>query len=153
MIDWFVLLVPFAVLPLVLIFGFVGCTLNTEGTGAVPRFIYPPGLPSPIGSLLTLAATMTVTGAFGLSNSATVTLTVSPPLSSLKPKGDIVEFPINMEAIGAKEDGTASCTVTLTISGNPTTTLSLSATHSNATADFTLTVTGSGNKPADFALT
>ena len=31
MIDWFVLLVPFAVLPVILVFGFVGCVLETEG--------------------------------------------------------------------------------------------------------------------------
>ena len=79
MIDWFVLLVPFAVLPLVLIFGFVGCVLDTEGTGVVPKFIYPPGLPSPIGSVLILKVDMTVTGAEKATASNSSTLRVTPP--------------------------------------------------------------------------
>jgi hypothetical protein len=156
MIDWFVLLVPFAVLPVVLIFGFVGCVLDTEGIPSAPNFSYPPGLPVPVGSVMTLAVSMVVTGADGASDSDSETRTAvtppPPPALTLKPTGEIITFPkIDLEAIDAEVEGSATCTVTLTIGA--TTCSSLSATHSNPTADFTLTFTGLGNKCADFTLT
>src|SRR5262245_12750207 len=45
MIDWFVLLMPLAALPVILILGFVGCTLDRHGAdiGAV-TLVFPPGL-------------------------------------------------------------------------------------------------------------
>jgi hypothetical protein len=151
MIDWFVMLVPFAVLPVVLIFGFVGCALDTEGIPAAPGLTYPPSLPVPIGSVLTIAVSMTVTGEDGDSKSAQASRSVM----EIKPTGETIEFPsIELDAIDAEEEGSATCTVTLTISGNPDTTFSLpTATHTNPTADFTLSVTGLGNKLADFTLT
>jgi hypothetical protein len=156
MIDWFVLLVPFAVLPLVLIFGFAGCVLDTEGIPSAPNFSYPPALPVPVGSVMTLAVTMTVTGADGASASDSATRTAvtppPPPALTMKPTGEIITFPkIELEAIDAEEEGSASCTVILTIGA--TALPALSATHSNPTAIFTLTFTGLGNKFADFTLT
>jgi hypothetical protein len=153
MIDWFVLLVPFAVLPVVLILGFVGCVLDTEGIPAAPSFTYPPSLPVPIGSVFALTVNMTVTGEDGASKSAQESR--SPGGIIIKPTGETIEFPsIDLEAIDAEEEGSATCTVTLTISGNPDTTFSLPpANHTNPTADFTLGVTGLGNKAADFTLT
>jgi hypothetical protein len=153
MIDWFVLLVPLAVLPVFLIFGFVGCVLDTEGIPAAPGFTYPAGLPVPIGSVLKLKVKMEVTGEDGDSKSEQQNR--SPEGIIIKPTGETIEFPsIDLEEIDAEEEGTASCTVTLTISGNPDTTLPpLSASHNNPTADFTLSVTGFGNKAGDFTLT
>ena len=70
MIDWFVLLIPLAVVPIVLVFGFVGCTLDSSG---VPRaqLSYPAGLKQ---LLVEMEVTVEVTGANGESQSDTKTL-------------------------------------------------------------------------------
>lgn len=45
MMDWFVLLIPLALLPILLLFVFVGCELDRSGTGDSPiKFQYDPGL-------------------------------------------------------------------------------------------------------------
>jgi hypothetical protein len=144
MIDWFVLLVPFAVLPVVLILGFVGCFLDVEGIPDAPSFTYPSGLPTmPTGNVVKLVVTMTVTGEDGASGSETATRSA---LEINNANGETIKFPsIVLEAIDAQEEGSAVCTVILTIGGNPDTTLpALSTTHDNPTADFTLSGTAPG---------
>ena len=49
MIDWFVVLLPIILLPIVLLFAFVGCVLDREGglPGGSVRFIYPANMANP----------------------------------------------------------------------------------------------------------
>jgi hypothetical protein len=51
MIDWSVLLIPIALLPVVLLFAFVGCRLDKSGANpdAPISFTYPAGLTAPSG--------------------------------------------------------------------------------------------------------
>jgi hypothetical protein len=53
MIDWFVLLIPLLVLTLIVLFGFVGCALDSEGgPGFVPLTLqYAPGLQTDVKSI------------------------------------------------------------------------------------------------------
>jgi hypothetical protein len=44
MIDWFVVLIPLALLPIVLLLGFLGCPLDRDGQGTPVTFSYPPVL-------------------------------------------------------------------------------------------------------------
>jgi hypothetical protein len=59
-IDWFMLLAPFAAIPLILIFGFTGCVLPRHGTlPSNPEFIFPGGLSNDVTHL---SVTITVVG-------------------------------------------------------------------------------------------
>ena len=144
MIDWFVLLVPLAVVPVVLVFGFVGCTLDSSG---VPRaqLSYPAGLKQ---VLLEMEVTVEVTGANGESQSDTKSLKGE----DLLPAGDLVDFFIVLDEIDADEKGSAKCQCDLFVIGNPDFGVGLTADHDTPTETFVLTVTGTGSNPADFHL-
>jgi hypothetical protein len=144
MIDWFVLLIPLAVAPIVLVFGFVGCTLDSSG---IPRaqLSYPAGLKQ---LLVEMEVTVEVTGANGESQSDTKTLQGE----DLLPEGDLVDFFIVLDEIDAEEEGSAKCQCDLIVMGNPDFGVGLTADHDTATGTFVLTVTGTGLNPTDFHL-
>ena len=49
MIDWYVVLLPILLVPIILLFGFVGCVLDREGQfpGGSVRFTYPEDMANP----------------------------------------------------------------------------------------------------------
>ncbi len=60
MIDWFVLLIPLVLLPIFLLFVFVGCVLDKDGKGppgpisndTTIHFVYEPGLDTDVHTIL-----------------------------------------------------------------------------------------------------
>jgi hypothetical protein len=77
MIDWFILLVSLAALPIVFVFAFVGCQLQKEGIDG-PTSAYTGWLILRFGEQLAavtlISAIVTVTGAHGESDSVTLSL-------------------------------------------------------------------------------
>jgi hypothetical protein len=51
MIDGFVLLAPLILLPIILLFVFIGCTLDTTGAQVAVRLVYGPGFETDIESI------------------------------------------------------------------------------------------------------
>jgi hypothetical protein len=145
MIDVFVLLVPLAVLPIVLIFVFVGCSLDSAGIPGAPRLSLPAGLNLTVASM---EVTVKVTGEDGESQSDTKSLN-----NSEFPAGEgFVDFFIVLEDIDAEEEGSAHCQCSLLVLGNPDFGVDLNADHDSPTGDFVLTVTAFGDKKDDFHL-
>jgi hypothetical protein len=143
MIDWLVLLVPLAALPVVLVFVFVGCPLDREGIPGV-RLKIPAA--SSLNAVTGISATVTVTGAEGDSREDSAAMT-----SPFPPEADFMDFDIDLEAIDAEEEGAADCECTISIVGTPQP--PLKAHHDSPTEGFVLTVTGSGVTIDDFHLT
>lgn len=152
MIDWFVLLVPFAVLPLVLMFGFVGCPLDRSGLPGPPRLSIPSGLNL---TLVSMTVTMKVIG-FDDSKSDTLPLTAF----TIPPSGGFLTFSIDVESINTSAGfgvGTigpylsSDCDCTILIVGQPAPTV-LPTAHHDSLTDFSLTVTGSAFDPASYSL-
>ena len=63
MLDWFVLLVPLAVLPIILLFAFVGCPLDRSGQATSLPFSWGPGLGN--GDVTSIVVTFTASVAEG----------------------------------------------------------------------------------------
>jgi len=63
MLDWFVLLVPLAVLPIILLFAFVGCPLDRSGLATSLPFSWGPGLGD--GDVTSIVVTFTASVAEG----------------------------------------------------------------------------------------
>ena len=101
MIDWFVLLVPLAALPMVTIFGFVGCH-GVDDYG--PMLQLPEGLGQT--SVDSIEVTITVTGENGKSSSDTQTRDKADLLAG---KESFIEFFIILGDIDAEEEGSAHC--------------------------------------------
>src|SRR5262249_18488093 len=156
MIDWFIVLSPLAVLPLILLAGFVGCTLDRSGDPRdhAPSFRYPAGLNL---NLASMTVKMTVSA-----NADSRPQTIGP-LSSvsgdINPKGDVLYFP-NLDHIWG-EDGvdahyTADCECDIVVGAGA----ALFASHQNICtdkshyefADFQLLQVGgsSGYDPQDY---
>jgi hypothetical protein len=141
MIDWFILLVPLSVLPVILIFGFIGCTLDRRGSPPVPALHFPAGLNL---SLNMIEVTMTVSGSHEQKSGFQHWNAVDIP-----PAGGVLQFSIDVASIdtnGTPGEGmigpdlTADCSCLLTIRGDSKI-LQLDA-HHDSLADFEFSGSG-----------
>jgi hypothetical protein len=148
MIDWFVLLVPLAALPIVALFGFVGCQLIW------PVDDYPIGpmlqLPEGLGQTVvdSIEVTITVTGENGESSFDTQTRDKADLLAG---KESFIEFFIPLGDIDAEEEGSARCHCSLFFAdqlGGAT----LKRDHDSPAELFVLTFIDPGEKEDDFFL-
>jgi hypothetical protein len=161
MIDWFVLTLPLAALPVILIFGFVGCVLDRSGADAAvaPDFIYPAGLDKKLVSL-TVKMTLSVNG-----DSQFDTRVLTAVSGDLKPAGDRVKFnnlaidKSDLGEIGAAFDVTCVCTILIVNQSTPTNVpvtphpnIGDEQDNSGDWTDFNLVVTGTGFDPGDYSV-
>jgi hypothetical protein len=149
MIDWFVLLIPLAALPIVALFAFVGCQLiwGVDDYNLV-------GLQLPAGLHLTavdsMEITIKVTGESGES-SDTVTLNKA----EFPADGDpFFSLFIPLDEIDAEEHGSAHCQCSLFFADGPPWGADLHADHDGSANElFVLTFTPPGQTKDDFHLT
>ncbi len=170
--DWSIALVPLALLPIILIFGFVGCVLDRSGSAedTGPSFIYPPDLNL---KLVRITVTMKV-GANGSSSFGSSVSETQGPLVAvddhvhpqINPKGDVLNFLTLNHAFEFQYSGqigtdfTADCDCRILVVGQASETAVPAPTHLNTYSDqfhysfndFQLVVTGSGLDPADYSV-
>jgi hypothetical protein len=169
MIDWFVLLVPLAALPIILIFGFLGCVLPRHG-GVPPHpslFIASPGLNL---SVIEISVTVTVADVDGPKPPQTVDLKAPSDVPATATtitfdQIDLTSLSTTPSKWGEGAIGpflTANCVCNLTILGNPPVQLQLprptdppAERSANDTDQFLVdfTLTGSGLDPNNYKLT
>jgi hypothetical protein len=146
MIDWFVLLMPFAALPIVLLFVFVGCGLDRSGIPSNIFFLLPEDYDYALAAVDLIEATITVTGAGGDSQSAIVTMK----------KGGFSwtnEVGIDLAAIDAEEEGSAHCECKIKFFNSDTLeSVVPPADHVEPDRPFQLTVTAPGVGIEEFHL-
>jgi hypothetical protein len=158
MIDWTVLLLPLATLPVILIFGFVGCTLSRTGTkpDSAPGFIFPGGLHLKVVSL-TVKMTLSING-----SSQSDSRTASDVLGDFTPGGGRFDFSnLTIDGsgqIGAAFDVTCVCTIIVVGQGptnvpvTPHPNLGDEQSGEGKWNDFLLVVTGTGFEPGDYSV-
>jgi hypothetical protein len=147
MIDWLVLLVPLAALPVMGLFGFVGCQLifgvDPYDPGVVLQL--PPGLAQT--AVDSMEVTITVTGESGKSASETRNREKAD-----FPAGEgFIDFFISLDDIDAQEEGSAHCQCSLLFVGQFGG-ADLHADHDAPNAPFVLTFTPPGATKDDFHL-
>jgi hypothetical protein len=145
MIDWFVLLVPLAALPMVALFGFVGCQLIFGVEDYGPMLQLPPGLGQT--AVDSMEVTITVTGENGKSSSDTQTRDKADLLAG----ESFIEFFIPLDDIDAAEEGSAHCHCSLFFA-DQTGGVDLQRDHDSPNKPFVLTFTPPGLKESDFFL-
>ena len=145
MIDWFVLLVPFAALPLVVLFGFVGCQAIWGVDDYGPMLQLPEGLGQT--AVESMEVTITVTGENGESSSDTQNLDKAQLLAA---KSFILFF-IPLDDIDAEEEGSAHCHCSLFFA-NPLEGADLHRDHDSPNEPFVLSFIAPGEKGDDFFL-
>ena len=162
MIDWFVLLAPLAALPLVLIFGFLGCVLDRTGhTGEGITFRFPPGLATPLVKLR-VRMTLSVNGwsqqeehtLVATSGDFPPTMKGMIPFPTLAAKDDVY----NTGEIGAAIDMLCECWITIvnqdtevSVPVNPHPNLDNDG-WSGEWNDYLLVVTGTGFDQGDYSV-
>jgi hypothetical protein len=143
MTDLFLLLVPLAILPIVLLFAFVGCGFATAGIPGLSQLHYPAGLKA---NLAQMVVTLKVTGTNGQVQSATKTVTKAGILS----EGGFISFG---DVIDQDDDdfwaGSATCDCAILLDGNIGVPI-MTAPHADVTTFFELT--GTGPDPNSFSL-
>ena len=128
MIDWFVVLLPIILLPIVLLFAFVGCVLDREGKfpGGSVRFTYPANMANPdsdnpgLGSIQwTYTLDLDSDFEFGVGQIGGPT-TAGPferggtSGTGIAPAGETHSHPVHLETFGQ-----VTCHCTLVTSPNP----------------------------------
>jgi hypothetical protein len=161
MIDWFVLMLPLAALPVILIFGFLGCVLDRSGSGAAvaPDFIYPPGLEETLVSL-TVKMTLSING-----DSQSDSRLLTAVSGDLKPAGERLNFTnlfidkSSLGQIGPAFDVTCVCTIVVVnqsgstnVPVTPHPNLGDEQKPEGKWNDFQLVVTCSGFNPGDYSV-
>jgi hypothetical protein len=174
MIDWFVVLTPLMLLPIVLIFGFVGCILNRYGTRYIPIFQFQGGLGSPSGPLVSLRVTLTLTvDSFSKTAAPPMLTAIGGDFPKKAPPGQpeqmgTISFPslqagvedavFNTGEIGAAIDVTLACFVTIVgdtefeVPVNQHPNLETDG-YKGQWNDFLLVVSGTGFQRSDYTVT
>ncbi len=112
MIDWYVLLVALILLPILLLFGFVGCVLNREGAQGSPiTFTYQPGLDVDVQSIVVTFAVAVSSEDNGGSQFPVTSGPFTRSSGTILPAGET----ITDGSAGLDEVGTVTCTCTVTM--------------------------------------
>jgi hypothetical protein len=145
MIDWFVLLVPFAALPIIVLFAFVGCQL-IWGVDPYPVLLL---LPEGLGktAVESMEVTITVTGESGKSTSDTQNRDKAELLAG----ESSISFFIPLNDIDAEDEGSAHCHCSLFFA-NQLQGADLHRDHDSSNEPFVLSFIDSGEKKDDFFL-
>jgi hypothetical protein len=106
MIDWFIVLIPLALLPVFLLFVFVGCPLDREGLATPVGFGYEGGLGTDVQRF-----DAAVSGPESLPPLVTLTRIEqgTPPLQAAGEEGLTLGF------VGIDSEGDVTCTCTITL--------------------------------------
>ena len=123
MTEWLVLLTPLALLPVVLLFGFVGCAVEGSGLAQEIAFRYGPGLDTLPVEKLRIAITILNPESIGSGNE-----TIMPP----SPLGDTLRVGVAPFALVELTDASARCQCEIWLdktTTEPTSTVSTEAAY------------------------